>query len=242
MQLIPAIDLKGGIVVRGVGGRRAEYRPIQSRLTASIEPVDIANAFRNEYGLSRIYLADLDAITGLPPSFDRYRQLANEGFDLVVDAGIRTAADGLILARGNISTPVVATETLNSPTELVRLLETADPDKLLVSVDLKSGKSLANAAWPADVHELIDVVVELGVRRLLLLDLADVGSGNGVGTVALASRVRSKYPLVEIWCGGGLRNQGDAMRLAALGIDAVLVSSALHDRRIAADTVRRGFA
>ena len=38
MRIIPVLDVLGGCVVRGVGGRRDEYRPIVSKLCNSREP------------------------------------------------------------------------------------------------------------------------------------------------------------------------------------------------------------
>src|SRR5579872_5647704 len=45
MRIVPVLDLLGGVVVRGVGGRRREYRPVVSRLTPSCDPLDVARAF-----------------------------------------------------------------------------------------------------------------------------------------------------------------------------------------------------
>jgi phosphoribosylformimino-5-aminoimidazole carboxamide ribotide isomerase len=64
MRVVPVLDLKGGHVVHGVGGRREEYRPVVSRLTDSSAPADVATAFRDRFGLSELYVADLDDIAG----------------------------------------------------------------------------------------------------------------------------------------------------------------------------------
>ena len=42
MKILPVIDLMGGQVVRGVAGRRDQYRPVVSRLTPSSAPLDVA--------------------------------------------------------------------------------------------------------------------------------------------------------------------------------------------------------
>src|SRR5689334_16113818 len=89
MQIIPVIDLLGGAVVRGVRGRREEYRPIQSRLVQSSEPLAVARAFREQLGLNRLYLADLDAIVHQQPNREAYRALAAEDFRFLIDAGLR---------------------------------------------------------------------------------------------------------------------------------------------------------
>ena len=48
--VIPVIDLKDGVVVRGVAGRRDEYRPIESRFASDPRPATVAQ------GLARTIL------------------------------------------------------------------------------------------------------------------------------------------------------------------------------------------
>jgi len=68
MKILPVLDVMGGVVVRGIAGRRSEYRPIVSRLTASTDPGDVAEAFRQHFGFDQLYLADLDALADRPPA------------------------------------------------------------------------------------------------------------------------------------------------------------------------------
>jgi phosphoribosylformimino-5-aminoimidazole carboxamide ribotide isomerase len=68
----------------------------------------------------------------------------------------------------------------------------------------------------------------LGVRRLLVLDLARVGVARGPGTEGLCARLAGQ-PGVEVSAGGGVRGRADLERLAGCGVRAALVASALHD-------------
>src|SRR5438876_12291445 len=106
MRVVGVIDLMGGVVVRGVGGRRAEYRPVESQLCASAEAVTVAEAYRLEYGIEELYLADLDAISGATPAWRTYEALLMAGFRLWVDAGVRTIEDGQALARAGVGVGV----------------------------------------------------------------------------------------------------------------------------------------
>jgi phosphoribosylformimino-5-aminoimidazole carboxamide ribotide isomerase len=72
-------------------------------------------------------------------------------------------------------------------------------------------------------------VVELGVRTLIVLDLARVGTGSGTGTEPLVRAIRGEFPDVELIAGGGVKTWADVDRLGEAGADAVLVASALHD-------------
>jgi phosphoribosylformimino-5-aminoimidazole carboxamide ribotide isomerase len=94
MRLIPVLDLKRGVVVRGVGGRRDEYRPVESVVSRSADPVDVACGLRERFGFREFYIADLDAIAGA--ALGRAARLVRR--DLVlVDAGLRDVAAGRAL-------------------------------------------------------------------------------------------------------------------------------------------------
>src|SRR5436189_130791 len=71
--------------------------------------------------------------------------------------------------------------------------------------------------------------VALGVRRLLVLDLARVGMGRGTGTESLCAELAAAHPEVQVACGGGVRCRDDLVRLRDGGVRSVLLASALHD-------------
>src|SRR4051794_19019731 len=121
MRIVAVLDVMGGIVVRGVGGRRAEDRPIVSRLTSSCNPLDVAEAVRQQLGMYELYVADLDAIAGAPPSFDLFRELCRRGFTLWVDAGLRRAEQAAALFEAGVTRVVAGLETLAGPEELTAL-------------------------------------------------------------------------------------------------------------------------
>ena len=64
MQVIPVLDLLDGHAVRAVRGERSRYRPIQSSLCATSDPVAIARALVAATGARTLYVADLGATIG----------------------------------------------------------------------------------------------------------------------------------------------------------------------------------
>src|SRR5262249_6564223 len=92
MRLVSFLDVRGGTVVCGMWGRRNEYQPISSLLTPSCTPVDVARTFRDRFGLTELYLADLDAIAGSRPAQAIYKEIRALGCRLWVDAGVRDLA------------------------------------------------------------------------------------------------------------------------------------------------------
>jgi phosphoribosylformimino-5-aminoimidazole carboxamide ribotide isomerase len=64
VEIIPVVDLKGGVVVRARMGRREEYRPIETPLAPTSDPVDVARGLLSVHPFATLYVADLDAIAG----------------------------------------------------------------------------------------------------------------------------------------------------------------------------------
>ena len=71
-----------------------------------------------------------------------------------------------------------------------------------------------------------------GVKRMIVLDLADVGVHQGPRTEVLCRRLRHQHPDLELTAGGGVRGPDDLNRLKECGVNLVLVASALHDGRL----------
>jgi phosphoribosylformimino-5-aminoimidazole carboxamide ribotide isomerase len=237
LRVIPVLDLKGGQAVRAVGGDRAHYQPLRTRLHADSDPLGVARGFRDVLNLRELYLADLDAIAGGPPSYSLYRCIRALGLDLWVDAGIRDrTALGPLLAAG-ASSLVVGLETVRGPATLAAICSEAGPEPLIFSLDLRAGLPLVGdgADWgTSDPFTIGCSTIALGIRRLLLLDLARVGTDLGSGTSTLLARLRAEHPEIEITVGGGIANHAEVRALAKAGASAVLVGSALHDGRIGA--------
>jgi phosphoribosylformimino-5-aminoimidazole carboxamide ribotide isomerase len=234
MPILPVLDLLAGQVVRGIAGRRAEYRPLVSRLVAGAEPFDVALALRRHFGCDTLYLADLDAIAGGAPAVSLYRRLQAAGFRLWVDAGLRAEADAAPLVEADVASIVAGLETLARPSVLTQLCRQLGSERLVFSLDLKEGQPLGKPdLWPAsDAWGIALAALAAGVRRLLVLDLARVGVGTGVGTEELCVRLHRHDPALQITAGGGVRGLADVRRLQEHGVDYVLVASALHDGRI----------
>jgi phosphoribosylformimino-5-aminoimidazole carboxamide ribotide isomerase len=251
MRIVPVLDVMAGQTVRGIAGERHRYRPWITPLAGSSEPLLVARAFRDRFGLAEIYVADLDAITGGPPNLALVRALQDDGFRLWVDAGIREAGDVEPLRHAGVARIVAGLETLAGPDVLAAIIG----DDVVFSLDLKNGEPLgclqrAAGFIPAEPVEAVGFnqpdgdkprrssmliardAVALGVTKMLVLDLARVGVGQGPGTDEFLANLRREFPGLELTAGGGVRDRGDVDRLAALGVDSVLVASALHDGRL----------
>jgi phosphoribosylformimino-5-aminoimidazole carboxamide ribotide isomerase len=235
MRVIPVLDLKAGQAVHAIAGDRAHYRSLRGLVHRGSDPIGLARAYRDVLGFTELYLADLDAIAGAPPARDLYEELGHLGLRLWADAGVRDRSGVPPLIDSGVSIVVLGLETLRGPDALAALVSEMGPDRLAFSLDLRGGRPVIapGASWGTeDPLALAARAVESGIRRLLILDLARVGLGSGVGTLPLARTLGLAHPGVEIAVGGGVSGPGDLMAAFGAGVAAVLVGSALHDGRI----------
>ncbi len=239
MRIIPVIDLMGGQVVRGVAGRRETYRPVNSILTAESSAAAVAGALAESFDFDRCYLADLDAIAGAEPAWETYRAIMSRGMQLWIDAGLTDVARAKEMAEflageEPIERIIVGLESISRCEMLSSMLNVVGRDRLMFSLDLMDGRPLTKIDdWrQLDVKTILRRVVATGIRRVIVLDLAQVGMGAGVPTLALCRRIRAEFPDLEIITGGGVAGPHDVVRLREARCDAALVSSALHDGRI----------
>jgi phosphoribosylformimino-5-aminoimidazole carboxamide ribotide isomerase len=231
MRILPVLDLKGGQVVRGVAGRRNEYQPVRSVLCSSVYPRDVAKAFQENFGVTEVYVADLDAIGGAAKALETYAEIRGLDLRLWVDAGIRYPDEAAGLAAAGLDTIVVGLETVAGPQVLQTIGRSLGADRVVFSLDLKGNAALGNtSAWRAsDAWSIAQEAIALGVRRLLVLDLSRVGTASGPGSKELCRALAEKYPAVEIAVGGGIRDLADLLQLKRSGVGVALVASALHD-------------
>jgi phosphoribosylformimino-5-aminoimidazole carboxamide ribotide isomerase len=238
MRVIPVIDLKSGAVVHAVRGERERYRPLRSRIVAGSDPIQVARVVREELGLDELYVADLDAMAGGPGHPEIVAALAREG-RVIVDAGVtEVAAVGLLLELG-AARVVIGTETLANKAALERLRAELPGAPLVLSLDLRAGRVLSPDAKLARLGaaEALARLAPSGVREVIVLDLARVGSGEGP-EVALVHELCARFPELELLVGGGVRDVADLRALAHAGAAGALVATALHRGAIGPGDVR----
>lgn len=228
MQLIPVIDLMHGQAVRAIRGDRASYRPVQSRLCAGSDPVTVARALCAHCDSQRLYVADLDALTGGQAQVEVLQGLlkALPEVELWVDAGFADApaAQELRARLGADAARVVtifASESLRSPEALAQCC--ADRHGSVLSLDRRDGRRLdAAGCWDTP---------SLWPQRVIVMTLERVGADAGPDLDTLRE-VQARSPATQLVGAGGIRHEADLAAAAAAGAHAWLVASALHDGRL----------
>jgi len=230
MLLIPVIDLMRGQVVRAVRGDRQSYRPMVSKLCDGSDPLEMARALCRHCASSRLYVADLDALTGGVAQVDIVRALlrAMPALELWLDAGFADAAGAAALcerigAPAGRVVPVFGSESLRSLGALREAF--AWPGTGVLSLDRRGDQRLDPAGcWD---HP------ELWPGRVIVMTLERVGADSGPDLDTLRE-VRARVPAAQVVGAGGIRHAEDLERARAAGAHAWLVASALHDGRLPA--------
>jgi phosphoribosylformimino-5-aminoimidazole carboxamide ribotide isomerase len=234
VRVIPVLDLKGGVAVHAVRGERHAYRPVQSVLAPSADPVPLARAFRERLGLTACYVADLDAIAGAGDHGAVVQAIAGLGVSVWLDAGVATADDARRAVSRGAARVIVGTETLRDVRDLPALAEAVGAAgrggaDCILSLDHREGQLLGGSPAVAGIEpaDLAAAAWAAGIRAFIVLDLARMGAGTGP-PVDTAQRYRAALPAAEIVLGGGVRGRDDLLALARAGYHAALVGTALH--------------
>jgi len=239
LKVIPVIDILGGIAVHAVRGRRKDYQPLKSVLWKSVDPVDVAGSLE-KFGFSELYVADLDAITRGQINSMLLRRIADvTGLKLMVDAGVTSMQRATEVLDSGASKVIIGTETLASTSFVAEAVASLGTEKVIVSLDLMGNRILSSFELDRSAEPIpfLRELESLGVSQFILLDLAKVGSREGINLSFLREALRSLE--AEVFVGGGVRDIKDLLELKGLGVAGVLVATALHSGKLSPETLRK---
>jgi uncharacterized protein related to proFAR isomerase len=223
MEIIPVIDLKGGLVVRARHGDRAKYRRIETPLSATAEPLDVVAGLLALHPFKILYVADLDAIEETASDDLIVRRIAERfpGLDLWVDNGCSSFAAATDFLAAHSGASLVLGSESQQTGDLVRRLR--DDPRIVLSLDFRGEAFLGPTELLEDAG--------LWPGRVVLMNLARVGGYAGPDLERLAS-VRRRGGDRRIYLAGGLRGPGDLASISRGGAAGILAASALHDGRL----------
>jgi len=239
LKIIPVIDVLGGIAVHAIRGRRKEYQPLKSVLCDSADPVDVAASLK-ALGFGNLYVADLDAITGGQPDFSLFKRIADKtGLNLMIDAGITSLERAEKVLKNDVSQVIIGTETLSRTSFVAEAVESFGSEKIVVSLDLMGDRILSGfkLGMLANPMRFLQKLEKGGVSQIIVLDLAKVGSGEGVN-IDFLREVLGKIK-ARVIVGGGVRDVKDLAELKYLNVFGVLVATALHIGKISSEGLKQ---
>lgn len=230
--IYPAIDLKGGQVVRLAEGdmRRATVY--------ADDPVAQARRFHDD-GAAALHVVDLDgAFAGAGVNSAAVESIVAAFPGRVqVGGGIRSRADIDRWLNLGVARAVVGTAALDDP-DLVRTAAAAAPGRIVVAVDAKEGM-VATRGWASvsavAVADLARRFEDAGVAAVLFTDVGRDGLLKGVNVEATAALAR--VTSLAVIASGGVAGASDIIALRAAvadgaNIDGVIVGRAIYDGRL----------
>jgi phosphoribosylformimino-5-aminoimidazole carboxamide ribotide isomerase len=225
VKVIPVIDLKNGVVVHAKYGERENYQPIKSVLTKSSDIYSVLNGFLKLHAFDTFYIADLNAITGQGIQTDLIEKVLHHFSTITfwVDAGYQKKRNFL-----PNYLPVLGSECFTND----NFVELANFEKCFVlSLDFgRNGEKLGSQNFFTQTESWSENVIVMTLNR--------VGSSNGVA-IDLLEKFKHDYPQTHFVAAGGVRNIEDVKQLEAIGIEQILVASALHFGAITAENLTK---
>lgn len=224
MQILPAIDILAGRVVRLRQGR------LDAVTLYSNDPVDQAKRWADA-GAEWIHVVDLDgAVSGTPVNIASVERIVGAvDVPVQVGGGIRTLATLRRLYDAGVARTVLGTTTVTSP-ELVEQACAEFPG-IVAGVDALAGR-VAIQGWGQGtdrrVAELVLELSGLGVERVVYTDIAADGMQRGIDAEAYRSLLRQVD--VKLIASGGVTSLDDIRALSCVpGVEGVIVGRALYE-------------
>ena len=224
MEVIPAIDLKGGRCVRLYQG---DYNREQ---VFSDDPVAVALEWQRR-GARRLHIVDLEgARDGRPVNLGAVEAIAAQAsVPFQVGGGIRDRATAQHLLAAGAQRVVLGTAAVETPTLVEAVMDGYGADAVVVSIDARDGL-VALRGWrtasQVTARDLLSSMVERGVRRFVYTDISRDGTMTAPNFDALEEIVAATQGAVL--AAGGIASVEHLVRLAQTGVEGAIVGQALY--------------
>jgi phosphoribosylformimino-5-aminoimidazole carboxamide ribotide isomerase len=238
MHIYPAIDLRGGQVVRLEQGRA------EAQTVYGTDPVAVAREF-HAHGAKFLHMVDLDgAFTGEFKNLQLVQAVA-ESTPLFIELGgglrTRTAIERALEI--GVDRAVIGTRACESLSFVRDMVAKFGAERIAVGIDAKNG-IVSTKGWTAPstwtAPELARAVAQEGVRTIIYTDIATDGMFTGPNLPALSELSRA-VPEVDLIASGGVASLEHVAALEKLDarIEGVIIGKAIYDGKLTvADAIK----
>ena len=237
LELIPAIDLKGGKCVRlqeGIATRSTEY---------SDDPVSMALHWEGQ-GATRLHLVDLDgAFSGKSAHLDIAKSIFRSlKIPVQFGGGLRTADQIATVLDLGAQRAIVGTAAVENP-EVVEEAVKRYPEAIVAGIDARQGKVVLRGWVEKTVVPDVDLarrMKNVGIKRIIYTDVARDGMLRGVNFDETENLCREAG--VRVIASGGVSSVDDVRILwerRGCGIEGVILGRALYDRKVDFSDLRK---
>ena len=223
MDIIPAIDLKGGKCVR-------LYQGDYSKETVfSVDPVATALKWQ-EQGARRLHLVDLDgAAAGEVRNTQAIEDIVkNTSLEVELGGGIRRSDVVEQLFKLGVKRVILGTVAVEQ-IELTKRIINRFGEAIVVGIDARDSYVTTHGWMKISTMTVLDLsqtMAAIGARRIIYTDVKRDGTLTEPNYDTTAELVRKlKIPVVA---SGGISSIEHIRKLAALGAEGVIIGKALY--------------
>jgi len=229
MILIPAIDIKGGKVVRLFQGKFSEVTEYAE------DPVEVAKKWES-MGAKWLHLVDLDgAQTGHMINSPSFLAIIKEvGIPIQIGGGIRSyeAVDQLMDI--GVSRVILGTKAIEDRDFLKEVIKDYG-EKICVSLDCSNG-FVTGHGWVSVTNiKATDLVLELeemGLQWLVYTDIARDGALTGPNFEQIQTMLNTANK-INVIASGGIATLEDVKKLSAMkGVAAAITGKAIYEGKL----------
>lgn len=235
MELIPAIDLRDGRVVRLFQGDFA------SETRYEVTPEDLYGRYARA-GARRVHVVDLDgARDGRAGNRPIVATLAALGvMKLQSGGGLRASSQVRSLLSMGVERAVIGSVAVTQPDEVTSWFEEFNADRLVLALDVRIDPSgvprVATHGWQEQsklsLWDLVGRYERAGLRHVLCTDVDRDGALTGPN-LGLYAEAMARFPSISWQASGGVRDAADLKELSRIGVSAAVSGKALIEGRIA---------
>ncbi len=224
MNVIPAIDLRGGKVVRLIQGQ------YDRQITYKDDPVEQARHFRAD-GARWLHVVDLDgAREGRPVNLESIAAIARlDLLQIEVGGGIRSEASIRQLLDTGVTRVIIGTKAVS---DFEWFSDMARTFKGRLVLDLAArGATLATHGWTENsAQTMLDFAAQADKLPLAAIIYTDI-TKDGMLTGPNVERTRSLVQAVKtpVIASGGVKEVDDIRRLKPIGVAGVIVGRSLYE-------------
>ena len=223
MELIPAIDIRGGRCVRLLQGDYARETVYDA------DPLAVARRWA-EAGATRLHVVDLDGARdgGTPNRAVIEAIAAAVPVPVQVGGGVRSLAVARAYVEAGLARVIVGTAAVEDR-ELVAALVGALGDALIIGIDARDGVVMTRGWRESGAVSALDLarsLVGIGVPRFVYTDIGVDGTLQGPNLAATADLIAAAA--VPVIASGGITSVDDLVRVSRLGAEGAIVGRALY--------------
>jgi phosphoribosylformimino-5-aminoimidazole carboxamide ribotide isomerase len=223
MIIIPAVDLKNGNCVQLVQGEPGTEQIVIEN------PEDVAMQWIDK-GAQRLHIVDLDGALDSGENLNIVKKIIEQSnVPIQMGGGLRTINDVKNVLDQGVSTVILGTMAIKNPDCVKQLSEEYGSERICVSLDSKNNRVVTHG-WTEFTDkspvEYAKIFEETGAGSILFTNVDVEGLLNGVDLEPVKELLNSVS--IPIIYSGGITSLDDLETLAGIGVEYVVIGSALY--------------